>query len=494
MKATGTPAKAARKNPYVGPRAFRGGEELPGRDYEIRELTDLLIAERIVLLHSPSGAGKTSLIQAGVVPLLERGNPSWGDVPFLASRPLRVKTPARAGLTVRNRYIHSVALGLLPSRDDAELAEMRFPEIIASAMSGYEKYTPILIFDQFEEILFLDPTDWDSQGVFFAELGEALHDNDIWVLFSMREDYMGGLDRYLHYIPGYLQATFRLDFLDTAAARKAIIDPAKKVDVEVTHQAADELVERLRSIRVQSPGNGVKLLQGPYVEPFQLQVVCRHLWRTLDKEKRGSFSTVDLDRVRRHADISESLRRYYRDAVTEVAALTGANELTIRDWFETELVTAQGFRSQTLTGPKSAAAGVGSVLSALQDAYLLRSDTRSGSVWYELTHDQLITPVLDDNRNWRESRLEWWQQRARDWRATGQSDLLLLADELRHALRRAGTRELLPDEQQFLQQSMAAERDRGVIARARSVVSRLTILVVLLSIIIVILLILLVVD
>lgn len=44
-------------NPYVGPRAFRVGENLPARAREQRELTDLVIAERIVLLHAPSGAG-----------------------------------------------------------------------------------------------------------------------------------------------------------------------------------------------------------------------------------------------------------------------------------------------------------------------------------------------------------------------------------------------------------------------------------------------------
>ena len=59
------------QNPYVGPRPFQTGETLYGRDREILELLDLLIAERIVLLYSPSGAGKTSLIQAGLLPELE---------------------------------------------------------------------------------------------------------------------------------------------------------------------------------------------------------------------------------------------------------------------------------------------------------------------------------------------------------------------------------------------------------------------------------------
>src|SRR4051812_25081941 len=58
--------------PYVGPRPYRRGEQLFGRDCETQELVDLIRANRIVLLHSPSGAGKTSLIQAALVPALIR--------------------------------------------------------------------------------------------------------------------------------------------------------------------------------------------------------------------------------------------------------------------------------------------------------------------------------------------------------------------------------------------------------------------------------------
>ena len=65
---------ATRTNPYVGPRSFSTGETLYGRDRETKRLLNLLIAERIVLLYSPSGAGKTSLVQAALVPrLVEEG-------------------------------------------------------------------------------------------------------------------------------------------------------------------------------------------------------------------------------------------------------------------------------------------------------------------------------------------------------------------------------------------------------------------------------------
>ncbi len=58
-------------NPYVGPRPFQTGERLFGRDEQLRQLTGQLLVQRIVLLFGPDGAGKTSLIQAGLIPELQ---------------------------------------------------------------------------------------------------------------------------------------------------------------------------------------------------------------------------------------------------------------------------------------------------------------------------------------------------------------------------------------------------------------------------------------
>jgi hypothetical protein len=59
-------------NPYVGPRPFQRGETLYGRNHELMNLLNLIIAERIVMFYSPSGAGKTSLLQASLFPRLEK--------------------------------------------------------------------------------------------------------------------------------------------------------------------------------------------------------------------------------------------------------------------------------------------------------------------------------------------------------------------------------------------------------------------------------------
>jgi len=121
-----------RPNPYVGPRAFQTGERLYGRDAELRELLDLLIAERIVLLHSPSGAGKSSLVQAGLIPLL-------ADEGFEVLPLVRLNQESPAGLKKDeqiNRYVFSAMLSLetpRPAEDQIppdELATLTLEEYL----------------------------------------------------------------------------------------------------------------------------------------------------------------------------------------------------------------------------------------------------------------------------------------------------------------------------------------------------------------------------
>src|SRR5262245_32138328 len=58
---------------YVGPRPFEPQDRdiFFGRDGETLDLVSLVVAYRVVLLYAASGAGKTSLLNAGLVPALQ---------------------------------------------------------------------------------------------------------------------------------------------------------------------------------------------------------------------------------------------------------------------------------------------------------------------------------------------------------------------------------------------------------------------------------------
>ena len=62
------------KNPYKGPAFFTSDDEgiFHGRKQETRDLVSMVSTERVVLFYAQSGAGKTSLLNAGLIPKLRR--------------------------------------------------------------------------------------------------------------------------------------------------------------------------------------------------------------------------------------------------------------------------------------------------------------------------------------------------------------------------------------------------------------------------------------
>jgi hypothetical protein len=322
----------------------------------------------------------------------------------------------------------------------------------------------LLVVDQFEEILTLDPTDWPSKEQFFRDLGEAVQDGGLWVLLAMREDYMGGLEPYEGFLPGYLRARYRLDFLTESEARAAIINPADEQGVTVTSEVADALIERLARTQVQSPGGRIDSKTTPYVEPFHLQVVCRQLWKKMRKESGrrdgGDFDQITVADVEKHVNVDQAMRRYYADSVAEVSEVYAIPESRIRDWFEYELITRQGFRTHSRRGPVDGPVGQ-RLLGRLTEMFLVNSTTCGDTTTYELAHDRLIPAVLENNRVWRRNDLPPQQYMAHEWERNGRQSAFLMRPEQLSVLaaRRADLSEL---EQTFLD---ASQQQAGSVFR-----------------------------
>ena len=447
-------------NPYIGPRAFQMGERIYGREREASQLANLIIAERVVLLHSPSGAGKTSLIQAALIPKLVKSK-------FQVLPAVRVNLDSPNPISESaeyNRYVYSALLSLeegLPATqqvDAGRLAGMSLSDYL-SQRPGAEggPGIQVLIFDQFEEILTLDPTDLAAKQEFFRQLGDALTAPKRWALFSMREDHVAALDPYKLPVPSRFGNTFRLDLLGEEAARQAIQQPARQSGVEFEDAAAAKLVDDLRLLRVQQPDGTLEPQLGPHVEPVQLQVVCHRLWETsrpdsqrITQQDLAAFGQVDQSLV------DESLAEYYTQRVAAVAAETGIGERRIREWFDRRLITEQGARGTVLMGKERSGELANRAIQLLVDAYLVRGEKRGGATWFELSHDRLIGPVRVDNAAWFKAHLSLLQQRADVWKQQERPEsLLLFGRELTQAQLWAQGHEgeLLPSEADFLASS-----------------------------------------
>jgi WD40 repeat protein len=459
-----TGVATARALPYVGPRPFTRtdslhGRELYGREVETESLFNLLISQRIVLLYSPSGAGKTSLIEAKLVPRLEEEG-----LAVLPTARVGLEPPPAAPATPdANRYLRSAlsTLGGDPSGGGS------LDEFLDARRRG-EREPQLLILDQFEELLIEDPTDRRAKDAFFRQLGAALRDRRRWALVAMREEYVAGLDPFLRHIPDRFAARFRLDLLGEQAASSAITEPAAGAGVDFA-PVADKLVRELSMSRVQRPDGVVERRPGPYVEPVQLQVVCLRIWEHLAPDA----TRIEESDVEAVGDVDDALAGYYAERVAAIADRTGLRERAIREWVDARLITRQGVRGQVLQGVEHSEGLSNRAIEALVDAHLVRAERRRGLTWFELAHDRLIEPIHQDNAAWFRRTLSRWQLQAAEWeRLERPANLLLQGRALREA-ERSGAQQagaLTGTEREFLTTSRD-EEGRKVVRRLVRIVS-----------------------
>jgi WD40 repeat protein len=417
--------------PYVGPRSFLAGERLYGRERETGSLLNLLIAERIVLLYSPSGAGKSSLLNAALLPGLQKQN-------FQVQSTIRVnhEPPDEVtGVQELNRYVLSALLSL----EEGYPADQRYP-ILSLASSTLDDYLKrrceegeqagkdmssiVLVFDQFEEVLTIDPTNRDAKIAFFVQVGNALRDPSRWALFSMREDYIAALDPFLRPIPTRLNNRFRLDLLEVDGAMKAIREPVRTVGGNFEENAARKLVDDLRRVKIQQADGSLEEMPGLYVEPVQLQVVCSRLWQKLPEGNMGNITLKEIENI---GDANQALGSYYDSQVTAVVQAKGVSERTVRKWFDTRLITVQGIRGQVPLGQDVTDGLENEAVAAFERSYLIRSEKRGGTTWFELAHDRLIQPVRESNASWFSQNLVALQRQAEVWAEHSRPEGMLLS-------------------------------------------------------------------
>lgn len=428
-------------SPYVGPRPFekRHSRIFFGRSRETNELLSLVIAHRALLIYAPSGAGKTSLVNAGLIPLLEEEG-------FEVLPPARVQGALPAGLAaddIANVYVFNALLNWTPDAPQ--------PAILASAtLAGALEQRPhgvdelgllrprLVIFDQFEELFSSHQDRWQDRAGFFEQLGKALEaDALLRVIFVMREDYLGQLDAYASLLPERLQTRFRLSRLGPAAALTAVVQPLRGTGRAFAPGVAEKLVDELLKVRVESGGDTV-VVTGEHVEPVQLQVVCQNLWQSLPAD---AIVITDAD-LRTFGDVNQALASFYEQCIDHTSQQTGVRRGDLRNWFEHSLITPAGTRSTVYRGPERTGRLPNAAVDALENMHLIRGEWRAGARWYELTHDRFIEPIQESNGRWLSARREAEAARQRletkaaEWVSLGRGRGGLLDEiELREAER-----------------------------------------------------------
>jgi WD40 repeat protein len=440
-------------NPYVGPRTFQKNEGhlFFGRDRETRDLLSLVSAEKLVLFYAQSGAGKSSLINTRLMPSLEAKN-------YEVLRIGRIGGEDSPDIQINNIYVFNLLRSLI-QRDVAPeiLDKLNLSEFLAglerkkngdeaeyiyeATLSGDQekgRKRRVLIIDQFEEIFSTHPEAWSKREDFFDQVAQALgNDPYLWVVLVMREDYIAALDPYAPLMPGGLRTRYYMQRLSQEAAIRAVRGPVENRR-PYEEGVAEKLVRDLAKIKLpkqdQAQASSVDLEgsqeqeetedfpTGQYVEPVQLQVVCYNLWENLPP----GGTSITKENLQQVGDVDEALGRYFDVRVAGVAQSKGVKERLLRDWIEDKLIAPGGFRGMVMQDTSQESDDIrDDVIQALQSD-LVRAENRGGTIWYELTHDRLVGPILASNKRWFEQNLSPLQRQATLWHDQKKNESWLL--------------------------------------------------------------------
>lgn len=300
------------ENPWLGLESYTEGEILYGRDEDIRDLVQCVLNDVDTLLYGKSGIGKSSIINAGVIPAARRN----GYLPV----------PIRLSHLNADDYLPQIKSAIISSMgistNDIKGVQNQIKEVIGckniTQESFYEffhrhtfhdsdgnRIKLLIVFDQFEEIFTLQ-TDETKKRMFFSQMADLLNDimpielnqftvkhsgpkdlvdandlnldcvfedidfdfkysfpeyvndNDIHFIFIIREDFLSEFEYFSASIPSLKQNRYGLRPLNEEQAaqiilrpRPGLIDlPVAKLIIEHVTGRTDFIIDGIPEIEV----------------------------------------------------------------------------------------------------------------------------------------------------------------------------------------------------------------------------------------------------
>ncbi len=327
--------------PYLGLNPF-SEKDAPfffGRDEQKRAIARNLRVSRLTVLLGESGVGKSSILQAGIVPQFHRdiernrqehdGKPQWAVVVFNAwhsDNPLVLLVNE-----MRNSVAAALKIDPTSLKDEATIAESL--QTWTQMLSGEpERGQIFIILDQFEEYFQYHPQE-SGEGTFADEFPRWVNRPSLSVnfLIAMRQDALAKLNRFQGRIINIFDNQLVLQRLDRLSARDAIVKPIGQYNLQqiITDHF---MTSRLTLLSTASMGKSHILKYGV---ADRLQQIAQ---QNLDNEGVPQIATVICNSWRGNpvVNLKQQLARDIRTLFPNVQVPQAGTSLaqTLQEWAE----------------------------------------------------------------------------------------------------------------------------------------------------------------
>ena len=243
-------------NPYCGLFAFQE-HDAPfffGREAAIEQLTHAIHQNPLVIMTGASGCGKSSLVNAGVLPRLrqEQETQPWliaafrpGEEPYqtFAAALLPFFDPEDRDA----ERLHAITT----LTKDLSAGNQRMKEVVATLHGLHPERHILLCIDQAEELYTLCRDEQARRQVLDIFVANQPEQRDwLHILFIVRADFLGKILKYRLLADSFQQAGFFLGMMNRQELRAAITQPALTCGVQIE----DGLVERILEAVWEEPG------------------------------------------------------------------------------------------------------------------------------------------------------------------------------------------------------------------------------------------------
>ena len=399
-------------NPWLGLTSyeFEDSYKFFGRSDESDQLSESIANNTVTVIYGSSGAGKTSIIKAGIFPKLLQEY-------YL---PVYIRLHHSNELSYSNQIRSAIEHVVLSQGIDIEqTCKFNYSVNENDALWVYlhthifwrkDNYpvVPLIVIDQFEEIFTLNQNTKKISN--FFRFVDELYDNlpppnikniiestDSYIPFlndakyklvlSLREDFLARLEDYSHDIPILRKNRFGLKSMNGQQAFDVITSPISDlVDEAVALKIIRKISGHTREINKDE-------LSDISVETSILSLFCSELFKRMEEQSMYKITDSLVD-----ATGDNIIEDYYTNTMKLVSNYTAL-------YIEDNLLTKSGFRN-TIALEDAIENGVDKQsIETLQNKRLIKIELINGTERIEFTHD-ILCKVAKEKRDLRKKSLK----------------------------------------------------------------------------------------